>query len=143
MKIDNNVVVFDDSEIRLTNICGVYVILRDLVFSLNDSHFKILRCQDDEEAMDKWNYVHRKLMFNPNFIKIDDMNVLVNISQLENIEEVYNERDKLFGVKLNYGKQEIGVWNSSKKVINKCRVDLTNGLLHVNTKNESVYGKEQ
>ena len=124
MKIQKNEVVFDDSKINLIKVCGVYVLLKDLVFSLNDGNWMIQRCEDKESAIEQFEYVCKMLRYNPNFIKIDGQNILVNISQVNSLEHVYDEDFKQYGVQLNYSNQKIVLSDTEKDVAEKWFMDL-------------------
>lgn len=143
IKIENNEVVFDDGKIKLNKVCSIYPILKDLVFSLSDGHFMLERCGDEEEVIDQFNYVVKKLRLNPNFTKVEGMNVMVNVSQLHTLERRYNENDKSYGVKLNYSNQEIGIWDRSKPLIDKCYNDLKNEMIQLGINEEKIGEKEQ
>ena len=143
IKIENNEVVFDDGKIKLVQLCGVYVIFKELVFSLNNGAYMIERCHDEEDAVNKWDYVCRKLKSNPNFLQVEGMNVMVNVSQLHTLERTYDENDKSYGVKLNYSNQEIGIWDRSKPLIDKCYNDLKNEMIQLGINKEKIGEKEQ
>lgn len=143
IKIENNEVVFDDCDIKLSQLCGVFVIKKELVFSLNSGNYMIERCHDEEDAVNKWDYICRKLKSNPNFLKVKGMDVLVNVSQLHSIERTFDKNEKSFGVKLNYSNQEIGIWNRSKLLIDKCYNDLKNEMIQLDINEEKIGEKEQ
>ena len=143
IKIVNNEVVFDDGRIKVVQLCGIYVIFKEIVFSLNNGAYMIERCQDEEDLANKWDYICRKLKSNPNFLKVEDMNVMVNVSQLHSFERTYDENDKSFGVKLNYLNQEIGIWNRSKTLVDKCYNDLKKVMIQFGISEEESNEKEQ
>lgn len=130
MRIVNNEIVLDnDKSVKLLKICGVYIILNRIVFSLNDGKFLNLLFEDDGEAIETLEDICKLLRYNPNFLKIEGKNALINMSQVYSMERIFDEDIKQFGVILHYANQEICIWDQSKSVIDDCFNDLKNNLM--------------
>ena len=145
IKIENDEVVFDDGRIKLVQLCGIYVIFREIVFCLNNGSFMIEKCLDKKYLKNRWDYLCRKLKSNPNFFKVEDMDVIVNVSELQSIKQSCKENGKYksFGLKLIYSNQEIGIWNRSKPLIDKCYSDLKKEMIQFGINEEKNNEKEQ